>query len=571
MRDVRYRVRLLRRLWPYMKKVWPMIIVCLLLNLTSVVLNFIVPLIYRDFINNVILNIQIDYLITIIISYFLVFVLGAVISHLLLYVNYKWQNKVMVEIRETIFNGYMARQINEYESIEGSSVKMSIDDDPDYIKQFIRNQGIQHIIQYLCLLFSLAIMIVMSWKLALFALLAIPITIIIDMRLGKKEGKITEKNRDNNQNMYEWLCVSLSGWKELKVFNAEKRQLDEFEKYHKKFSNYYCKWINYWTARVLVIPAIKNDFLMKLCLYFFGGMLIIGGQFRIGDLLVFMVYYEILSKAIQTISSNNADLQACKPIIERVVHMLDESEQILCLDKKLTGKYNCNAYNVVSLKNVCFKYQTMREMLICDFNLSVKRGERVGIVGKSGCGKSTLLKLIIGMVLPDSGTIEISGVNISRVNSTYIYDHVGVVMQDSTLLNASVRRNLLLAKENATDDEIARVCEQVDMAKTIEGLPQGIDTVIGDNGVKLSGGQRQRLCIARVLLRDVDLYCFDESTSALDEESEKAVYNAIKCIPKDKTILLITHRESLLKMCNRVINLESGVNQIREKASGEEF
>lgn len=213
----------------------------------------------------------------------------------------------------------------------------------------------------------------------------------------------------------------------------------------------------------------------------------------------------------------------------------------------------------------------MREMLICDFNLSVKRGERVGIVGKSGCGKSTLLKLIIGMVLPDSGTIEISGVNISRVNSTYIYNHVGVVMQDSTLLNASVRRNLLLAKENATDDEIARVCEQVDMAKTIEGLPQGIDTVIGDNGVKLSGGQRQRLCIARVLLRDVDLYCFDESTSALDEESEKAVYNAIKCIPKDKTILLITHRESLLKMCNRVINLESGVNQIREKASGEEF
>lgn len=571
MQDVRYRVKLLRRLWPYMKIVWPMIIVCFILNLTSVVLNFIVPLIYRDFINNVILNIQIDYLPTIIINYLLVFILGVSISHLLLCVNYKWQNKVMLQIRETIFNGYMARQINEYENIKGASVKMSLDEDSDYIKKFVRNQSIQHIIQYICLIFSLAIMVVISWNLTLFALLSIPVTIIVDIHLGKKEGKLTAENRDNNQNMYEWLCVSLSGWKELKAFNAEERQLNEFEKYHKNFSNYYCKWINYWTARALVIPTIKNDFLMKLCLYFLGGILIIREQFEIGDLLVFMVYYEMLSKAVQTISSDNADLQAYKPIIERVVHILDESERILNFDREMDNKCNDNIYNVVSLENVCFKYPMMQEMLINDFNLSVKRGERIAIVGKSGCGKTTLLKLIIGMTLPNSGTIEISGANISHVNSTYIYAHVGVVMQDSALLNTSIRQNLLLGKENATDDEIMRVCEQVDMAETIKELPHGLDTVIGENGIKLSGGQKQRICIARVLLRDVDLYCFDESTSALDEESEKAVYTAIESIPKDKTILLITHRESLLKMCDRVVNLESRMNQTKEKASGEGF
>lgn len=555
MQSFRYRMKIWRKIYPYVQKNKMWIAWSLCLNILIILLNFSVPLLFRDFINNVILNMQLDYLLTIVIGYFTIYILTTSISHLLLFTECKWQNNVVIQIRKKIFDGYMSKSMHEYEEKEIVTIKMLLDEDSECLKNFLRNQSIKHTVQYLCFFITLAIMVVISWQLTLFAIVAIPITIIADIYLGKKEGNLTAGNRDNNQKMYEWLCISLTGWKEIKAFNLEKKQLNEFEGYHKYYADYYCKWINYWTARALVIPQIKNDFLMRLCLYFFGGLLIINQQLSIGNLLVYIAYCEILSNSVQTLSSNNADLLANMPIIERVLKALDDFECKLNTNAPRDTEYINYDCPVVTIKNVSFKYSTMDKMLIENLTLSIQRGDRIAVIGNSGCGKTTLLKLITGLILPDDGNIEIYGVDISKIRSDCINHHIGVVMQDSSLLNTTIQRNLLLAKKDAKKEDLIRVCEEAHIMDAIKRMPLELDTVIGERGNKLSGGEKQRLCIARLLLRDVDLYCFDESTSALDDGCEEAIINAINKIPDDKAVLFITHREGLLQMCNKVVNL----------------
>ena len=557
MRNIRHRLNILRKIYPYAKKNRVGIALSFWLNILLVLLNFSAPLLFREFVNNVILNMQIDYLLTIVVGYLVIYILTTSISHLLLYVDCKWRNNIIMQMRKHIFDGYMSKCMHQYEEKEIVTIKMLLDEDSECLKGFLKNQSTKHVVQYLCFFITFAIMVAISWQLTLFAIVAIPITIVVDIYLGRKEGKLTAGNRDNNQKMYEWLSVSLNGWKEIKAFSLEKKQLDEFEDYHKYYADYYCKWINYWTARALVIPQIKNDFLMRLCLYFFGGLLIINHQLSIGNLLVYIGYYEILSNSLQTISSNNADLLANMPIVERVLKALADFEYVLNTSAPSDVKHVSYDCPIVAIKNVSFKYAAMDKTMFESFNLSIQRGDRIAVIGKSGCGKTTLLRLITGLILPNDGNIEIYGVDISSVHSNYINRHIGVVMQDSSLLNATIQQNLLLAKKDAEKEDLIRVCEEAYIMNTIKTMPLGFNTVIGERGNKLSGGEKQRICIARLLLRDVDLYCFDESTSALDDGCEEAIINAIHKIPDDKAVLFITHKPALLQMCNKVINLES--------------
>ena len=212
------------------------------------------------------------------------------------------------------------------------------------------------------------------------------------------------------------------------------------------------------------------------------------------------------------------------------------------------------AIDSIEIENLSYHYPG-QEDLLKNVSLSIRWEERIAIVGKSGCGKTTLLKLLVGLLNPDEGRVLYSGIEINRIKISRLHKRIGFILQNSHLYNMSIKENLLLGNPNATKEELDDACRKACILDFIQGLSDGFDTVIGENGSKLSGGQRQRIALARAFLMDVDVYIFDEATSAIDQYSEKLINDAIANMSQDKIVIIVAHRESSIQLCNRVIRL----------------
>jgi ABC-type bacteriocin/lantibiotic exporter with double-glycine peptidase domain len=276
------------------------------------------------------------------------------------------------------------------------------------------------------------------------------------------------------------------------------------------------------------------------------------GDLKIGGLLVFIMYYGMLSGSVRTVSGADAELQASMPIIDRWMGEIGKTKEPKPSAATVPGDSN-----VMELRDVSFKYSDDKLEIFSSFNLRIDKGERVAIVGKSGCGKTTLLKLLTGMVAPTSGSASFSGADLSGMDMAAMHRRIGFVMQENMLFNASIRENLLYGKSDATDGELRAACEKAHILDFVQSLPDGFDAAIGERGVKLSGGQKQRLVLARLFLRDVDIFIFDEATNALDQHSENIVHDAIRGIGEGKTVIIVAHRDSSIDLCDRKIVLDS--------------
>lgn len=197
-------------------------------------------------------------------------------------------------------------------------------------------------------------------------------------------------------------------------------------------------------------------------------------------------------------------------------------------------------------------------MILDGFNLQVKPGEIIGIVGRSGSGKSTLTKLIQRLYLPESGRVLVDGVDLAMVDTAWLRRNIGVVLQENFLFNQTVRENIALTNPAAPMDQIVAVAKLAGAHEFIVDLPEAYDTMVGEQGSNLSGGQRQRLAIARALLTNPRILIFDEATSALDYESERIIQDNMAEICKGRTVFVIAHRLSTVRICNRIIVMNKG-------------
>jgi ABC-type bacteriocin/lantibiotic exporter with double-glycine peptidase domain len=299
--------------------------------------------------------------------------------------------------------------------------------------------------------------------------------------------------------------------------------------------------------------AVKDMFFTKLNLYFIGAILIFNNKLTIATLLLFMKYFEQFFQSINTITNLDIQFKEDIPSIDRVSEVLfvyaEDNRKMLYVRDVKEG---------IKCSDVYFRYNDDTDFILKDINLNIKNKEKIAIVGKSGSGKSTLAKLLVGMYNPLKGNIKLDGNDMTHIKSASLHRAMGIVMQDSILFNISIKDNLLLAKPDATDEEINEACDKAFISEFINGLPDGYMTLVGEKGVKLSGGQKQRLAIARVILTNPDIIIFDESTSALDHESEKNINKAIENIALEKTVIIIAHRLSTILSVNRVIVMRNG-------------
>lgn len=293
-----------------------------------------------------------------------------------------------------------------------------------------------------------------------------------------------------------------------------------------------------------------KNFITQLFIYFIGGLFVIKGYSQVGVLLVFISFYGQFFGFIESISNGMINYRKDSVNISKVIGLLAAET-----DKRPYKHINGSDVDVQQLR---FRYEGNDSFALEDISFTVGKGEHLAIAGLSGSGKSTLAKLLTGQLRPQEGRICIGGIDLTSVNSGSISAKVSIVVQEPVLFNMTIRENLLLAKPGATGAELVECCRRASIYPFIEALEHGLDTVIGEKGMKLSGGQKQRLSIARAILQDRDIIIFDESTSALDSGNESDIMAELKSLSAGKTMISIAHRWSTVQACDRIMVLQAG-------------
>ena len=549
LKKIKYRIYVLKKIQPLAVGVRRVFVLNLAAAIVGFVLMLILPQVYSLFIEKVILGKKIHFLLAVILGYILIQLANTGVAFLRKHCQYRIDNQVTVKMREKMLHNMLHRPFVEYDKINVGEQKMTMDDAVVRMQDFTNIQTVEYLINVCKMVVLFILLFVLEWHLTLILVAAIPLTFWLNHLIGKVFKKNGEDSWENDQAFGAWIYSSLNGWREIRALNLEESCQKTFVFYAKRYMELFSVWIEFWVLRFLIIPRIKDDFLMQFLLYFLGGLLIFRGNITVGALLVFAQYYTQLVGCVQDVVTADTDLQVNTVFYDRALAALEETVEENKDKKEEIGE--CS----LSFQHVSFAYEDADSDILTDFSMEIRRGERVGIVGESGKGKTTLMKMIVGMLEPTGGRILFGGDDLHELSLQALHRKIGFVMQENRLFNTTIHENLLYGNEHATREEMIRACQKANIDSFIQELPDGYETVIGERGIKLSGGQKQRLVLARLFLRDVDMFIFDEATSALDQNSESIVQQAVESIGRDKTILVVAHRKSSLNLCDRLITL----------------
>ncbi len=404
----------------------------------------------------------------------------------------------------------------------------------------------------LTIIFSLIVMFTMSWQLSIFVLLFIPISGFLISSIGKRLKRQSLSAQQEAGRLISTVEETLTGLKIIKSYNAEQA-----------FKNRFL----HSADKILILLnkiGLKNNLAGPLseflgiitiaALLWYGGKLVLIEKVIEGTTFIgFMALaYGILTPA-KAISKASYRVKNGIAAADRVFEILKQEDSMPDLKnaKKLS-----EFKEAIDLKNVSFKYDN--EYVLKDFSLKVKKGQTVALVGQSGSGKSTIANLLTRFYDVNEGSISIDGNDIKHITKTSLRSQIGLVTQDSILFNNSIRNNLKIGDESATEDQIVEALKIANAWEFVKDLPEGIDTNIGDSGNSLSGGQKQRLSIARAVLKNSPIMVLDEATSALDTESEQLVQTALENMMKNRTSIVIAHRLSTIQNADCIVVMKQG-------------
>ena len=403
----------------------------------------------------------------------------------------------------------------------------------------------------LTILFTLIVMFTISPELTLFVILFIPISGFIISIIGKKLRKDSKEVQQQQSNFLSMIDETISGQKVIKSFLSESffnQKFDSINEMLYKFSN---KVIN---RKNLAGPfsEFMGILVIGVLLWFGGKMVLINETISGTTFIVFMgLAYNILtpaknlSKSFYSIKKGNAAAERVFEIIEFKTENDSNRDQLLETFK-----------DKIEFKNVDFSYGQSK--ILDKISFTIKKGQSVALVGSSGSGKTTIANLLNGFYNSDSGSISIDGMEISSITRESLYKKISIVTQESILFNDTIMNNIRIGDLDSIDVDIINAAKEANAHEFILEQSEKYDTNIGDYGGKLSGGQKQRLTIARAMLKSPSILILDEATSSLDSESEKKIQDAIDKLMLDKTSLIIAHKFSTIKKCDKIILIDKG-------------
>lgn len=461
-------------------------------------------------------------------------------------------NRVDAELSAALFRHLVALPLSYFEARRvGDSVARVRE--LESIRNFLTSNAVTVVIDLFFTIVFFAVMYLYSPLLTLIVALTIPIYLAISMFITPPlRARLDEKFKRGAENQ-SFLVETVTGIGTLKAMAVEPRMRDRWEK---QFAGYIQTG---WDVTVLsnwgshLIQLVSK--LTTVAILFFGAQAVIAGDLSVGSLVAFNMLSGRVAQPILRLSQLWQDFQQVRISVDRLGDILNSPAE---------PEHNPNRATLPPIKGrvafdkVRFRYRPDAPEALRGVSLDIAPGEMIGIVGPSGSGKSTLTKLVQRLYVPEQGRVLVDGTDLALVDPAWLRRQIGVVLQENILFNRTVRENIALANPTLPMDRVIAAAELAGAHEFILGLAQGYDTVIEERGANLSGGQRQRLAIARALITDPRILILDEATSALDAESEEIIQNNLARIAQGRTVLIIAHRLSAVRPCNRIITVEAG-------------
>lgn len=473
------------------------------------------------------------------------------------------RNGILKDIRNELYSKTVSLPVSYFSEKRKGDIIARISADVNEIQNSLLAILELLVREPLTIIFTIIVMFTISIKLTVFVFIFIPISGIIISRVGKSLKKHSQRVQEENGAFLSVLDETLNGLKVIKGFNAESRFYRTFTSSTArlyKFSNDLVHRQN--------LASPTSEFLgivvIAVILLYGGKMVLVEQTLSPDEFITYMALaYNILTPA-KAISKASYKVKSGNASADRVLEVLHTESTITDKpDALLKSDFNSQ----IELDNISFKYED--DYVLRNFSIVVPKGKSVALVGQSGSGKSTIANLVTRFYDVNQGRIFIDGVNIRDLKKESLRSLMGLVTQDSILFNDTVKNNVLIGKEDATEDEIIEALKVANAWKFVSDLQYGINTNIGDGGGKLSGGQKQRLSIARAVLKNPPIMILDEATSALDTESERLVQNALENMMKNRTSLVIAHRLSTIQNADEIVVLHQG--EIAEKGTHTEL
>ncbi|WP_282135624.1 ABC transporter ATP-binding protein [Seonamhaeicola maritimus] len=462
------------------------------------------------------------------------------------------RNGVLKDLRNALFKKTTELPISFYSEKRKGDIMARISTDVLEIQHSFLSILVLIVREPLTIIFTIVMMLLISVKLTIFVFIFIPITGFIISRIGKSLKRKSDKVQKEQGEFLSIIEETLGGLKVIKGFNAETIFNRKFNKSTNRFYRFSNKLLN---RQNLASPT--SEFLgitvIAILLWYGGKMVLIDGILDGSDFIAYMgLAYNILTPA-KAISKASYSVKKGNAAAERVLEILNTKSP---LEDKTNAKIKTDFKSEIALNNISFKYED--DYVLKNFSIKVPKGKSIALVGQSGSGKSTIANLVTRFYDVNEGNITIDGDDIRDLTKHSLRELMGLVTQDSILFNESIKENLLLGKEDATDEDIIEALKVANAWEFVKDLPEGINTNIGDSGNKLSGGQKQRLSIARAVLKSPPIMVLDEATSALDTESERLVQVALENMMKNRTSIVIAHRLSTIQNADEIVVLKKG-------------
>ncbi len=461
--------------------------------------------------------------------------------------------RISGELQKKIAKSILFTDVQTLDSRHSGRYISNIQFDTGQVSHFVSTGILNLMKDSFSVIFLVGLMFYQNWKLASFAIIMIPLAGGLAKNLGKQVAKATTQASKLSGNLIAYLADILRSSRMIRIFQKEEQESKNAQKVITEAVDKNIKVAAIMIRATPIMEALTG--IMIAGFIFFSGKLINSGELGLNNFFSFLAAMMLAYQPIRSLATINMTAYQGGAAAKRIYTIIDKPIEIKNEDHlpDLKSK-NCS----LVFKNVTFKYETTKEKAIKNINLQVEGGKITALVGRSGAGKSTIINLIPRFYDPQEGEIQIDNQNITKINLKSLRKKISLVSQDVVLFDDTIKNNIAYADSNSTQKDIEEACKFAAADEFIDKLPNKLDTMVGENGVRLSGGQKQRISIARAILKKSPIILLDEATSSLDTESERVVQNAINNLIEGRTTIVIAHRLSTIHNADKIFFLENG-------------
>lgn len=529
-----------------------LMVLSIMLATASVILTLYVPIIFGNAIDNIVENgVNLEAVVKFLTQAGIVAASAAAMQWIMNIVNNRITFETVRDIRDKAFKKIEILPLKYIDSHPHGELVSRVIADVDQLADGLLLGFSQFFSGMVTIIATLIFMLTISWKITLIAVVLTPLSLFVARFVSKSTYELFKKQSQIRGRQTALIDEMIGSQKVVKAYNYTQRSHDRFASVNDELTKTSTKAI---FLSSLVNPTTRFVNAVVYAAVGLGGALsVVGGAISVGSLSCLLNYANQYTKPFNEISGVVTELQNALACAQRIFDLIDAEPQVSDAGNKEIESAEGN----VELKNVCFSYVPQRK-LIQNFNLKVKPGQRIAIVGPTGCGKTTLINLLMRFYDVNSGSIKVEGEDIRDITRKSLRSSYGMVLQETWLKSGTIRENIKMGRPDATDEEMIEAAKAAHSHSFIKRLPQGYDTVIGEDGGSISAGQKQLLCITRVMLARPPMLILDEATSSIDTKTEIRVQRAFEKLMQGKTSFVVAHRLSTIMSADVILVMRDG-------------